>query len=130
MGAELGWLTRITGRLRPRWRVAASVSRADEVPDRIPTRSAILVGTPESPKWIAFDCPCRRSHRVLLNLNPARDPRWSVRETSPLTIWPSIDDHSLPTGCHYFIHSGRIVWAPAVRRLRPCIMASWSRRRG
>jgi len=118
VGTQLAWLTRLVERLRPKWRVTASVRRADDLPDRIPRRAAILVGSPDSPKWIAFGCPCRREHRVLLNLNSAREPHWNVRGTAPLTIWPSIDDRSLPGGCHYFIRAGRIVWVPSARSPR------------
>ena len=40
------------------WRIVAEVDAADEVPDRLPRKGAVLVGSRQHPKWIAFDCPC------------------------------------------------------------------------
>ena len=50
-----------------RWRILGSVDDADEVPDRLPRRAAVVVGTSSFSKWIAFDCACGRKHRIMLN---------------------------------------------------------------
>ena len=100
------WMPRRT------WRLVLVVDEADEVPARLPRHTAALVGPNENPKWIAFDCPCRRGHRVMLNLDRRRRPAWSVVSRYPLTISPSIDDYAMGR-CHFFLRQGRIQWAPA-----------------
>ena len=93
------------------WRIVQYVDAADEIPDQIPNRRVILVGSPGSTSWAAFDCPCRRKHRLMVNLDDSRRPTWSVTSIEPLTIHPSIDDISAGRHCHFFIRKGRIKWA-------------------
>ena len=94
-----------------KWRLVLLVDEADEVPERLPRRGAVLVGAAEKPKWIAFDCPCRQGHRVMLNLDLRRLPAWSLVSQRPLTRSPSIDDYAV--GCHFFLRQGKIKWAPS-----------------
>jgi hypothetical protein len=89
--------------------LVSTVEEADEIPDRLPYRAAILAGPPENPKWIAFDCPCGQGHRVMLNLDRRRLPVWSLDNQRPLTLSPSIDDHGIGR-CHFFIRQGKIKW--------------------
>lgn len=96
---------------RRRYRVLASVAGADEVPAALPRRGAVLVGEPTSPKWLVFDCPCREHHRVMLNLDVARSPRWFASGGDRLTISPSVDAPSARGRCHYFVREGRVKWA-------------------
>lgn len=93
-----------------RWRILGSVEDADEVPDRLPRRGAVVVGTADFPKWIAFDCACGRKHRILLNADTARRPAWRLTKSVPLSISPSID-YSGQQRCHYFIRDGKTLWA-------------------
>lgn len=93
-----------------RWRVVAVVESADNVPSRLPRNGAVLVGTRDSPKWIVFDCPCRRGHRIMLNTDTARLPYWSTTVEGRLTISPSIDSNQDMRRCHYFVRNGRIMW--------------------
>jgi hypothetical protein len=93
-----------------RWRVLGSVEDADEVPDRLPRRGAVVVGSASYPKWIAFDCACGRRHRILLNTDPRRRPAWRLAGTHPLSIAPSID-YGGEQRCHYFIRDGKTLWA-------------------
>jgi hypothetical protein len=95
------------------WRAVGAVESADEVPDRLPRRAAVLVGSGVHLKWLAFDCPCGRDHRILLNADPARSPAWLVAQDDAgrLTISPSIDALSKGRRCHYFIRTGRTLWA-------------------
>jgi hypothetical protein len=92
------------------WRIVAIVEAADEIPKHLPRRGAVLVGTREHPKWIAFDCPCRIGHRIMLNTDRARIPYWSVAVQGSLTISPSIDYHQGKRRCHYFVRKGRTAW--------------------
>lgn len=93
-----------------RWQIVLSVGEADEVPGRIPPMSAVIVDAESGPKWLAFDCPCSRHHRVLLNLSPRRKPRWSVQSQSPLSLIPSVDEFSNGERCHYVVHRGKVRW--------------------
>jgi hypothetical protein len=97
---------------RRRWRVVAWVDAADEVPTRLPRRGAVIAGPESEPHWLVFDCPCRRGHRVMLNLDPRRRPIWRITQTQPLTVRPSVDDHTSERRCHFFVREGRINWVP------------------
>jgi Family of unknown function (DUF6527) len=95
---------------RKRWQIAGRVDAADEVPASIPDRRAILVGTKGEPKWLVFDCPCGDAHRLMLNLDPARPPRWTIIRQRPLSFRPSVDAHKGAHRCHFVMRSGRIHW--------------------
>lgn len=94
---------------RRRWRLVLVVDEADEVPDRLPRRAAVLAGPAQNPKWIAFDCPCGQGHRVMLNLDHRRPPTWLLVNQRRLTLSPSIDDYAVGR-CHFFIRQGKIKW--------------------
>jgi hypothetical protein len=93
-----------------RWRIVAIVESADDVPTRLPRNGAVLVGSKSYPKWIVFDCPCRRGHRIMLNSDRGRMPYWSSTVEGRLTISPSVDSHQNMRRCHYFIRNGRVEW--------------------
>jgi len=93
-----------------RWRVVATVPSTYDVPDRLRRRTAVLVGTPGRPKWLAFDCPCRQRHRVMINLNTARFPAWTVLNLRPLTVVPSVDETQSGNSCHYILREGHVKW--------------------
>ena len=95
------------------WRIVAEVDSADEVPVRLPRNGVILVGPQAKPKWLAFDCPCRTGHRILLNADRTRRPYWSIAGSGRLSIMPSVDYHDAHKRCHYFIRNGHIAWARA-----------------
>ena len=96
-----------------RWRLEAMVSDMDEVPLSIRQRRAYLVGTLSRPKWLVFDCACDGGHRILLNLDPARHPFWTLRLSKTvraLSLHPSVDYHDDSRTCHYILSNGRIKW--------------------
>lgn len=95
------------------WRLLGFVESADEIPEELPRNGAVAVGAPDMAKWIAFDCPCRRAHRIMLNLDPNRRPFWRVGLTrgKRLSIRPSVDYADGTRRCHYFVDSGHIRWA-------------------
>lgn len=107
---SFSWLDWLAWPFR-RWRIVAQVSAADEVPERLPPRSIVLVGSREFPKWLIFDCPCRRGHRIMLSLARAHWPHWRLLQFDPATILPSIDFRGHDFRCHYFVRSGRVTWA-------------------
>ena len=121
-GAGVVALRRWCGRLPlpwRRWRVTLLVDSAADVPQHLPYRGAALVlFGPDRPGWLVFDCPCARRHRVMLNLDPERYPRWQTLDLNPLTIQPSVDHLSNSSRCHYFIHGGRVVWATSLQEDR------------
>lgn len=107
-GVKIPWWEWVPGRS---WRIVVTVDAADEIPEKLPRNAAVLVASSEVPKWLAFDCPCRSGHRVMLNLDQARYPHWQLTGRKKLTITPSVDWNGGSRSCHYFIRSGRIVWA-------------------
>lgn len=95
------------------WRLLGYVESADEVPDRLPRGGMVAVGSSDRVKWVAFDCPCRSGHRILVNADPGRRPQWRVDADQPrrMTLHPSIDYADARRRCHYFIRDGRVLWA-------------------
>jgi hypothetical protein len=89
------------------------VDSADEIPERLPRHAAIIVGSVNRIKWLAFDCPCGAGHRVLINCDAERRPAWSVMLSSygRLSIAPSVDQVNQGRRCHYFVRNGKIIWA-------------------
>jgi hypothetical protein len=111
------WWRRVTLPWR-RWRLVGRVEAADEVPTLLPRRGVVLVGPVQRPTWAAFDCPCGRGHRLMVNLDMSRHPAWRVDRLRPLSIGPSIDNIEQDRRCHFIVRSGRIRWVRDDRRLQ------------
>ena len=92
------------------WRLAGLVDAADEVPDRLPSKAVVVVGSEDYPKWLAFDCPCGQNHRILIPLDKAKKPHWRVESHKRLSIFPSVDAMRAGVRCHYVIRNGRTKW--------------------
>jgi len=90
-----------------------AVDSADEIPEKLPRSAAVLVSSNGRQKWIAFDCPCRSGHRILLNLDQSRSPAWSVtqKQNGHLSISPSVNYYDGNRRCHYVVRYGKIAWA-------------------
>ena len=97
------------------WHVVQSVSASDEVPEALPHRGVVLVGTEQQPIWAAFDCPCGTGHRLLVNLNTRRSPYWRVLSEPRLSIRPSIDIAEQGRRCHFVLSKGKVYWAKATQ---------------
>ncbi len=97
------------------WRIGVVVAEADQIPVTMSRYEATLVAPHGLPKWLAFDCPCERGHRIMLNLDPARSPRWKVIRQRPLTLSPSIDVDSYGQRCHYVVYHGHVNWVPSYK---------------
>lgn len=93
-----------------RWKADLHAESAADIPDHIPARHAMVVGTPTRRKWLVFDCPCGHGHRVMLNLDESHYPRWRITTEYPMTLAPSVDEHSAAGHCHYIVRDGRIRW--------------------
>lgn len=96
-----------------RWRLIGVVEHADEVPKKLPRAGVVMVSSGGVDKWVAFDCPCRYRHRIMLNIDGARRPRWRVSTESGriLTIMPSVDYSEAHRRCHYVLRHGRVEWS-------------------
>ena len=105
------------------WRIVGYVCSADEVPEQLPDKGVVLVGAPETLSWAALDCPCRERHRLMVNLDKAWYPFWSIERQKPLSIRPSIADITLGRRCHFVIQNGRVRWSEMSNRLMK--NASW-----
>lgn len=93
------------------WRLVGVTPDADEIPDRLPPKGVVLVGSPERPKWVAFDCPCGAGHRIMLNADGGRRPFWQVGvHDRRVTLFPSVDYVGGRKRCHYFVRNGQIDW--------------------
>lgn len=104
---DISWLEWLPFR---KWRVIGCVDAADEIPEKLPPRCAVVVGSTQYPKWIAFDCPCKTGHRIMLSLDRRNKPSWTAPESKPLTLKPSVDSHLKGKRCHYFISHGKVEW--------------------
>ncbi len=102
---------RIPGRA---WRIVTFVDAADEVPVRLPFKGVVIVGSLKQPKWIAFDCPCRKRHRIMISLDRRHVPHWKIANARKLTLYPSIDICDGHNRCHYFVRNGKTFWVKSL----------------
>jgi hypothetical protein len=95
------------------WRVIGAVESADDIPDKLPPKAIVTVGSSGPVKWVSFDCPCRSGHRIMLNTDTARSPAWSIAKSprGKPSISPSINYFDGRRRCHYFLRHGRIEWS-------------------
>lgn len=92
------------------WRIVSAVEAADEIPKRLPSAGAVIVGSLQQPKWLAFDCPCKTGHRIMVTLDPAHWPHWVIKKAKKLSISPSVDYRTSEKRCHYYVTNGKIQW--------------------
>ena len=111
------WLRTLPGsRLLPwPYLVVGTVAAADEVPDRLSPRTAIVVQPNGRATWLVFDCPHHTDQRIMLNLSTRRRPYWTIGEGSKLTVYPSIDAFHAAGRCHFWMRRGRVRWAKKIK---------------
>ena len=109
------------------WQLEATVADMDEVPPHIGPRRAYLVATARHHKWLVFDCPCGTGHRIVLNLDRARRPVWTLRVSKRrvITLHPSVDYRDGRLACHYVLLDGRIEWVRRPSAAAPSDGASY-----
>lgn len=120
-----GWLARLTP--KPSIIVSTSVAHVLDIPEFLESGHAVLVAEdPSRPQWLGFDCPCRRHHRLLINLADSRRPRWTYQldKRGKVTLYPSVDSVSDVGRCHFWLRRGTTTWigapaAPVPATLRP-----------
>jgi hypothetical protein len=95
------------------WRyVVGGVSdAADEVPDKLVLRTAVIVQSGDRQTWLVFDCPRHLGERIMLNLSTRRRPSWKIGAESVLSVYPSVDAAHAGARCHFWLRRGRIDWA-------------------
>jgi hypothetical protein len=101
-----------------RFFVAGEVGAADEIPKRLPRKAVVLVSQAGRATWAAFDCPCKRRHRLMVNLDTGRKPYWRLAATSGVSLSPSIDTRDHGIRCHFVLRSGRAQWVGATSAAR------------
>ncbi|HXP32604.1 MAG TPA: DUF6527 family protein [Acidimicrobiales bacterium] len=106
-----GWRRRRLTEPRLR-RVEAYPSR-QAMPARLNRRRLAVVGTPVTPKWLIFWCPCGHGHRVELNAQSAQHPRWrlTLDHRGRPSVSPSVDVQEARR-CHFWLGHGRVTWCP------------------
>jgi Family of unknown function (DUF6527) len=86
------------------------VSARGDVPESIPRRQLVVVGSEELPKWAIFECPCGRGHRLEVNLSPQVRPFWRITfNTHGPSLKPSVDSVG-SYRCHFWLRDGRVHW--------------------
>lgn len=103
-------LARWRGRKLPPAFVVADGERRSDLPEQLDRRTIYLVGNP--PKWAVMLCPCRRAHRLDLNLARPGQPRWTVTKSpsGDVSLHPSIDFADDTGRCHFWLRNGQIAW--------------------
>lgn len=76
-----------------------------------PRRGIAVVDGGRGPSWIAFDCPCRRRHRLLISLSEHIRPCWRLTGRRRPSLHPSIDVVEDGVRCHFWLTDGTIKWA-------------------
>ncbi|MGJ7562312.1 DUF6527 family protein [Variovorax sp. GB1R11] len=59
---------------------------------------------------MAFDCPCKQSHRILVPLDRSKKPHWRFTGVEKVSLFPSVDAFRGKVRCHYVIRDGRTKW--------------------
>jgi hypothetical protein len=94
-----------------RYHVAARVEAADLVPARLPRKAMVVVENRGVLAWVAFDCPCRRRHRLLIRLTVDERPYWRLTGLQPPSLQPSVDSRDEEQRCHFWLINGKVRWA-------------------
>lgn len=105
---------RRAGLSRPGYPRVMVVSSHGEVPNVLPRRRVVLVGSP--PKWAVMACPCGHAHRIDLNLAHGDRARWKIDDRKQPSISPSVDVKDPGRRCHFWLRDGRIQWVASQRR--------------
>ena len=85
-------------------------SRGD-LPDPLPTKEILVIGSRSKSRWIVFACPCGSGHDIQLNSDPGRWPLWRLTRSlgGRPSIYPSVDAQGT-TRCHFWVRNGHVHW--------------------
>ena len=87
-----------------------AVDAADLIPERLPRKGLVVVEDRKGPSWVAFNCPCREHHRLMVRLSASSNPHWRLDGDKRLSLRPSIDSHDDGRRCHFWLTNGKIRW--------------------
>lgn len=106
------WIRRLPGCRYLPWPyvIVGVTDAADEIPDKIPPRTVVVVQAGYRRTWVAFDCPKHRSERIMLNLSTRRRPYWRIDQEPRLTLHPSVDAVHVGDRCHFWMRHGQPNW--------------------
>lgn len=110
----IDWWRRSRFSRSPRLNGVLHVATRSEIPDPLPRRSVVLVGSP--PKWAILKCPCGGDHDIDLNLGNPGAPRWSIQDDKRVSIRPSVDVQDPDGRCHFWLRDGRVRWVHRPRK--------------
>lgn len=82
-----------------------------DVPER--TGKTIFVVGSAIPKWVLFECPCTKGHRLSVPLMTTVSPNWQLSlNNNTVSLWPSVvvADSDL-CASHFWLRDNRIEWA-------------------
>lgn len=66
------------------------VERVSDLPEKL-RNNIYLVRRNGDLLWVVMDCPCRKNHRITINLMSAREPHWTVKfQGKEVTLFPSL----------------------------------------
>ena len=103
---------------RRRYAIVCTAPAADLIPIRLPRKGIALADGGSGPSWIAFDCPCRRHHRLLISLSDHIQPRWRLSGGPRPSLHPSVDVVEDGRRCHFWLRNGKIEWAGTAHERR------------
>ena len=88
----------------------------EEFPEIVNDKIIYIIGNPNQPWLLAFNCPCGCHNIIQLNLLKDADPCWKYKVTkkNKINISPSV---WRTTGCksHFFIYKSKIDWVKSRR---------------
>ncbi len=85
------------------------VNSMSDVPDRV-EKTIYVVGA--TPKWVIFDCPCNKNHRLKVPLMKSVSPHWRLtRHGKTVSLSPSLSVADGPCDSHFWLRQNRVEWA-------------------
>ena len=108
-------ITTLWRKWRPARRAAADypsvrfINSMSDVPDHI-EKTIYVVGS--TPKWVVFDCPCNKDHRLKVPLMKSVSPHWRLtRHVGTISLWPSVSVADGPCESHFWLRENCVEWA-------------------
>jgi hypothetical protein len=63
-------------------------------------------------KWVVFNCPCSRGHKLTVNLMKSSYPRWTLRLSgNKVSLSPSVVVTDHPCRSHFWLKSNHVYLA-------------------
>jgi len=92
----------------------STVRFIDALPD-VPAQignDIYIIGSPHAAKWVVFNCPCSKGHRLTVNLMKSNHPRWILRLSGKkASLSPSIVVTDHPCKSHFWLKSNEAYMA-------------------